>query len=99
MNITDLSNSLKITKSAVSQLVSKLEKKGFVRRKINLFDKKVNYITITEEARKGYEENTTKYNSVIEKVANEMGEKDSVELSRLLEKLSNIICELEGGKV
>ena len=99
MNITDLSNSLKITKSAVSQLVSKLEKKGFVKRKINLFDKKVNYITITEEARKGYEENTIKYNAVIEKVANQMGEKDSVELARLLEKLSNIICKLEGGNL
>lgn len=95
MNITELALSLDITKSAASQLVSKLEKKGFIKRKINLFDKKVNYIILTENAKKGYEENTIKYDEVVKKVVQEMGEKDSNELSRLLEKLSNIIYNLE----
>ena len=95
MNVTELANCLNMTKSASSQLVSKLEKKGFVKRKINLFDKKVNYISITDEARKGYEDNKVKYNEVINKVIEKMGEEDSKQLSRLLEKLSNIIYNLE----
>ena len=95
MNVTELANSLNMSKSAASQLVSKLEKKGFVKRKINLFDKKVNYISITDEARKGYEDNTIKYNEVIDKVIEKMGEEDSKQLSRLLEKLSDIIYNLE----
>ena len=94
MNITELATLLKMSKSAVSQLISKLEKKGFVKRKINLFDKKINYISVTEEARISYENNHEKYNEVVKKVVEEMGEADSKELSRLLEKLSNIISEL-----
>lgn len=97
MNVTELAILLNITKSAASQLVSKLEKKGLVKRKINLFDKKVNYISLTEEAVKKYENKHNEYQEVVYKVVNEMGEKDSKELSRLLEKLSNIINGL--GKV
>lgn len=95
MNVTEIASSLKISKSATSQLVSKLDKKGFVKRKINLFDKKINYITLTSNAKKWYEESTEKYNSIVEKVAENMGEEDSKELSRLLEKLSCIIYNLE----
>lgn len=94
MNVTELANELNMSKSAVSQLISKLEKKGFVKRKINLFDKKINYISVTEEARSAYENNHKKYNEVVKKVVDEMGETDSKELSRLLGKLSNIISEL-----
>ena len=95
MNVTELASCLNMTKSAASQLVSKLEKKGFVKRKMNLFDKKVNYISITDEAKKGYEDNKVKYNEVIDKVVEKMGKEDSKELSRLLEKLSDIIYNLE----
>lgn len=94
MNITELSSSLKITKSATSQLVTKLEKKGFVKRKINLFDKKIYYICLTEEGKSSYEDSITKYNNAILKVANEMGEDDCKVLSRLLEKLSDVIYSL-----
>ena len=59
-----------------------------------MFDKKINYISVTDEARMGYESNHKKYNEVVKKVVDQMGETDSKELSRLLEKLSNIISEL-----
>lgn len=94
MNVTELAVLLKMSKSAVSQLVSKLEKKGFVKRKINLFDKKINYISICDEARIGYEHNQEKYSEVVKQVAEEMGVEDSKELSRLLKKLSGIIYNL-----
>ena len=42
LNVTELAHLLKMSKSAVSQSISKLERKGLVKRKINLFDKKVN---------------------------------------------------------
>ena len=95
MNITELANLLKITKSATSQLVAKLEKKGYVKRKINLFDKKVNYLIVTEAGEKVHSDNQKKLNDLIERVNLEMGSEDSKELSRLLEKLSGIIKALE----
>lgn len=99
VNLTEIANELKITKSAVSQSIAKLEKKGFLKRKINLFDKKVNYISLTKDALKKYESKRKEYDLVIKKVSDEMGENDSKELSRLLEKLSNIICNLGKGEV
>ena len=97
INITEISNKLKITKSAVSQSISKLEKKGFVKRKINLFDKKINYLSVTKETMKQSDKKHIEHEKMINNVINKMGEEDSKELSRLLNKLENIINEL--GKV
>lgn len=94
MNVTELATSLKITKSAASQLVSKLEKKGYIKRKINLFDKKINYICLNKNILKQYESKRIEYRSVAHRVSEKMGEKDIKELSRLLEKLSDIINDL-----
>ena len=91
MNITELASILKMSKSAVSQSVSKLEKKGYVKRKINLLDKKINYLVLTEKAKEEYAIKRKEYHEMILKVSDGMGEQDSKELSRLLEKLSNII--------
>ena len=99
MNVTDLANSLKISKSAVSQTLSKLEKKGYVKRKINLFDKKISYISLTENAKEKYEKKKEEYDSIINKVENQMGENDLKELSRLLAKLSDIIYDLGKDEV
>ena len=99
MNITELAHSLKITKSATSQLVSKLEKKGYIKRKINLFDKKVNYLIVTEEGKKECLNNKETIDRIAKLVNIKMGDDDSSELSRLLEKLSTIIKELEGEDI
>jgi len=99
VNITEIANELKISKSAASQSVSKLEKKGFVKRKINLFDKKINNISLTANAMKEYENKSKKHSEIIDKVTSKMGEEDSQELSRLLEKLSNIISDLGKDEV
>lgn len=95
INVTELSIILKMSKSAISQLIAKLEKKSLVKRKINIFDKKINYITLTETAKVIYQDNQKKYSEIADKVIEKMGKKDSEELSRLLEKLSYIIENLE----
>lgn len=99
VNVTEIANELKISKSAVSQSITKLEKKGYIKRKINLFDKKINYFILTEEAICKYEIKQKEYDQAINKVSKKMGEKDSEELSRLLMKLSNIINELRKEEI
>ena len=61
---------------------------------MNLFDKKINYISISDDARNSYEHNQKKYSEVVNQVVEQMGEEDSKELSRLLQKLSDIIYNL-----
>lgn len=99
VNVTEIASELKISKSAVSQSIAKLEKKGYVKRKINLFDKKINYISLSEDCLKKYEDKKNIYNCCINKVLVKMGEEDSKELSRLLEKLSDIIYEFGKDEV
>lgn len=94
VNVTEIANELRISKSAVSQSVSKLEKKGLIKRKINIFDQKINYISLSNNSIKKYEEIKEIYINEANKVLNEMGIDDSKELSRLLDKLNNIINEL-----
>ncbi len=94
INVTELANILKITKSAASQLITKLEKKGLVKRNLNLFDKKINYISINKEAIETYEKKRKEYEEVVDNVVTKMGDNDCKELSRLLNKLSNIIYKL-----
>ena len=94
MNVTELATKLKITKSAASQIVTKLEKKGYIKRKRNLFDKKINYISLNENVLQQYEDKHKEYSQMAHKVSEQMGEHDVKELTRLLEKLSNIINNL-----
>ena len=99
MNVTELANILNITKSAASQLVSKLERKNFIKRKINLFDKKINYISINDESKKIYQKKKEEYKEIVNKVIDKMGEQDSQKLSSLLKKLSDIIYGLGKGDI
>ena len=94
LNVTELSLILKMSKSAVSQAISKLEKKNLVKKKSDLFDKKVYHIVLTDKAEKLYLKHNKEYLETLKKVSMEMGEADINELSRLLEKLSNIINRL-----
>lgn len=99
INVTELADSLKITKSAASQLVSKLEKKGLIKRKINIFDKKINYITLSECVMEDYENRRRECNDIANKVQEKMGKEDIKELSRLLEKLNTIISDIRKDDV
>lgn len=94
INVTELANLLKITKSATSQLVAKLEKKGLVKKKISIFDKKINYITLADGVMEEYEKSQKEYNEIVRKVHEKLGENDIKELSRLLDKLSGIIRDI-----
>ena len=94
LNITELATLLKMSKSAVSQTIAKLEKKNLVKKKICLFDKKLYYIVLTAKGEIVYKEQSEKYMEAILRVSKEMGNDDSKELSRLVEKLSAIIEKL-----
>ena len=52
---TKIADKLGITRSAVSQIVGKLEKEGVVKRVPDAVDRKIAYIEITEDTLKQYE--------------------------------------------
>lgn len=69
-----LAKLLGITRSAVSQMVKKLESKGVVRRVPDSRDKKIAYIELSEKARSIYEESRARVNGLLERIVEKLGE-------------------------
>ena len=68
-----LAKLLGITRSAVSQMVKKLESKGVVRRVPDSRDKKIAYIELSENARSIYEESRARVNGLLERIVAKLG--------------------------
>ena len=68
-----LAKLLGITRSAVSQMVKKLESKGVVRRVPDSRDKKIAYIELSEKARSIYEESRARVNGLLERIVAKLG--------------------------
>ena len=64
---------LGITRSAVSQMVKKLESKGVVRRVPDSRDKKIAYIELSDKARSIYEESRARVNGLLERIVAKLG--------------------------
>lgn len=69
-----LAKLLGITRSAVSQMVNKLESKGVVRRVPDSRDKKIAYIELSDKARSIYEESRARVNGLLERIVEKLGE-------------------------
>ena len=70
---TQLATRLGITRSAVSQIVGKLEKDGAVRRVADEVDKKIAYIELTDEVLATYKEIIEVYANFVGRVVAYMG--------------------------
>ena len=69
-----LAEKLDITRSAVSQIVNKLEAKKIVRRVPDAKDRKIAYIELTEEAYGAYTDIKRRINAVLENLIARFGE-------------------------
>ena len=70
---THLADRLGITRSAISQIVGKLEKDGAVRRVPDEVDKKIAYIELTETAKATYRVIIDQYAAFLGRVVARMG--------------------------
>ncbi len=71
---SSLAKVLGVTRSAVSQIVNKLEEKNVVRRVPDEKDKKIAYIELSESARGIYERIKDEVNRIMGKIIDRMGE-------------------------
>ncbi len=75
---SELARRLGLTRSAISQIVNKLEEKGIVERTAALVDRKIAYIRLSQSAIKAYEKTCRAANELMGRVVEEFGE-DRVE--------------------
>lgn len=81
---TQLAKRLGITRSAVSQIVNRLEKEGVVKRVPDAVDRKIAYIEMEDKAVAGYSEDLKKCFDFIGRVVKEFGEENFNTMYELL---------------
>ena len=69
-----LAKRLGLTRSAVSQMVNRLEKQGIVRRVADDVDKKIAYIQINEEVLDAYSEDLEECYRFVDEIVQQFGE-------------------------
>lgn len=80
---SELARRLGITRSAVSQVVTKLEERNIVMRTAALNDKKSAYVRLTEHSLAVFDEQCAQANAIMESVSKTLGEKKLNELVKL----------------
>ena len=91
VTISALSERLKISKSAVSQMINVLEDKGYVERITTKNDRRIVYVRLTEIGEQSLEKSLRSLLESLNQVFVRMGEEDTETLLRLLNKLYVIV--------
>ena len=88
---SELARRLGVTRSAVSQIVTKLEKEDIVKRTAAPDDKKIAYVCLSDRALGMLEEQTRYANAVLEQTAIEYGEEALETLLRSYDRFVEVI--------
>lgn len=96
---SELARRLSVTRSAVSQIVTKLEERGIVVRTPAPNDKKIAYIRLSERSEAVYEQQCKQVNDLLNAVAEKFGaarmkriEKDCTDFLKLLNETYAQTC-------
>lgn len=92
--LADIREYLAISKSAISQMLNFLEKKGYISRTINPENRRNLIVTLTPLGRECLNEIDNIYNCRFEKVAEGIGEKNMKEMIRLINLMHDIVDKL-----
>ena len=85
---TELAKRLGVTRSAISQIVNKLEGKGVVKRVADEVDRKIAYIELTDETKKAYANEREKWREKVSAIVQEFGEEN---IDKLLQQMNEFI--------
>ena len=90
---TQLAKRLGITRSAVSQIVNRLEEAGVVKRVADAVDRKIAYIEVTDETMETYNADIQACGLFVGKVVRKFGEEKFEEMYSLIEEFIGLIEE------
>jgi transcriptional regulator, MarR family len=93
VTISALSELLDISKPAVSQMINAIEDKGYVERITTKNDRRLVYVRLTESGEQCLARELQAFLQGMAEIFDKMGEKDTEDLLRLLNKLYLIVCD------
>jgi DNA-binding MarR family transcriptional regulator len=88
--VSDFHKDLHITKPAVSQIYSSLEKKGYITRNVDTSDRRKIVATLTPKGKEILKSMGDQFNKMINEIITRMGEDNSKQLISLFNRLSDI---------
>ncbi len=97
---SEIARRLNITRSAVSQLVTKLEKRGIVKRMASPTDRKIFYVVLSESSLAVFKRQCDEVNELINRVVEEFGQDKIDRLIELSEAFAALFNKLrkESGR-
>jgi DNA-binding MarR family transcriptional regulator len=84
---------LAVSKAAVSQMLSSLEKRGYIQREIDHNNRRKIVITLTEQGKAAVDEAEKKMDVLMSRIITRFGEKDTRNFTRLLDRFTEIVDE------
>lgn len=93
-SVSEIHQTLHISKAAVSQTLNALEKKGYITRKIDLSDRRKIKVTVTASGVSELEKAKGLYDELLDEVLNQFGVENTQTLIELVEKLIAIFEEM-----
>lgn len=90
---TQLASKLGVTRSAISQIVNRLEGTGVVKRVSDAVDRKIAYIEVTEETMKAYKEDVEACGDFIGRVVRRFGEERFNQMQNMLDEFMGMLEE------
>ena len=90
---TQLAQRVGVTRSAISQIVNRMEKEGIVARVPDAVDRKVAYIVMTEKTEREYQEDLKAVKSFIGRVVKDYGVEKFHTLCKMMDEFLDSIEE------
>lgn len=95
-DLTAIREYLSITKSAVSQMLRSLEKKGYLTRRIDIKNRRCIVVELTEKGRAVLQEKTEEFSVRYEGITSGMQEREIKQIIKLIDRLQ---CAMACGAV
>lgn len=95
ISISEVQEGLHITKSAISQMMNSLEKKGFIERRIDTEDRRKIVVTLTQAGKDILKETKESANHNLSEIISHLGDGNTKQFIDLLNQVSDISEELK----
>ena len=93
--VSEIQSNLHITKSAISQMMNSLEKKGYIEREIDKNDRRKVIVTLTKMGMDVLKKTKDSVNQLLDEIFSRFGEENTKQLISLINLLSDISEELK----
>ncbi|WP_260989092.1 MarR family winged helix-turn-helix transcriptional regulator [Bacillus sp. DE0042] len=93
ITVGEIAIEMNISSSAVSQLIAKLEKNKYIKREINLQNRREIYITLDENGLEYFSKQVYVEQQIADKIYSKLSSEELDEFERIVDKLRRIVMK------